>query len=105
MGRCKLQRDTVTTLLTISGVLVGFGLALLLRQFKTEWNVREVMYLTFIGVMHLRVIQALTVPLIASSLIAAISSVDISISKRVGIRIIVYYSITTTVAAVLACFL
>ena len=52
------------------------------------------------GDLFLRILKSLILPLIISSMISAVGSLDLSVSGRIGTRAIVYY-MTTTVSAVI----
>jgi len=52
------------------------------------------------GELFLRILKCLILPLIVSSMISAVGSLDLSLSGRIGTRAIVYY-MTTTVSAVI----
>ena len=97
----KIMRNLLpilTILSVISGVFVGF----MLRISREEpWTPREVMYIGYIGEVYLRALKALIIPLIVSSIIAAIGSLDLSLSKKIGFLAIAYYLITTILAIVL----
>lgn len=56
--------------------------------------------LLLLGDLFLRMLKCLILPLIVSSMISAIGSLDLSVSGRIGTRAIVYY-MTTTVSAVI----
>jgi len=97
---------SLLTVLTVIGVAIGVALGVGLKAVKSEtWTQREVMYLRFVGDLFLRTLSALILPLIVSSLVDAIGSLDLSLSKRIGTRALVYYLLTTAVAAVLGIIL
>ncbi len=48
-----------------------------------KWTDREVMYISYLGALFLRMLKALILPLIIPSLIAAVGSLDMSLSGRV----------------------
>jgi len=76
-------------------------IAVVLRASRDEpWSAREVMYVGFVGELFLRILKCLILPLIVSSMISAVGSLDLSLSGRIGTRAIVYY-MTTTVSAVI----
>ena len=53
--------------------------------FITErWTEREVMYVSYVGKLFLRMLKALILPLIVPSLVAAVGSLDMSISGKVN---------------------
>lgn len=96
-------KNNLLTLLTITGVVVGIVLGIGLREVPDEgekWASRDVMYINFIGDLFLRMLKALILPLIITSLIAAVGSLDLSLSGKIGGRAVLYY-ITTTVMAVI----
>ena len=48
------------------------------------WTDRETMYISYIGKLFLRMLKALILPLIIPSLIAAVGSLDMSLSGKVS---------------------
>jgi len=93
------------TLATLFGVIGGVVFGLALRQREATWTDREVMYVSYVGELFLRMLKALILPLIVPSLITAVGSLDMSLSGRVGGRAIVYYLGTTVLAVILGIFL
>lgn len=63
------------------------------------------MYVNFIGDIFLRILKSLILPLIVTSLISSVGSLDISLSKRIGTRAVVYYMMTTVMAVILGIIL
>ena len=51
------------------------------------WTDRETMYISYIGKLFLRMLKALILPLIIPSLVAAVGSLDMSLSGKVGGRL------------------
>lgn len=102
----KCLSGQMLTITTVSGVVLGVIAGLTLRATSdSPWNDREVMYINFLGDLFLRMLKGLILPLIISSLIAAIGSLDLSLSGRIGARAIAYYMITTFMAVVLGIIL
>jgi Na+/H+-dicarboxylate symporter len=83
------------------GVVCGGILGLILKQAHSPWTPREVMYVKFPGDLFLRTLKALILPLIFSSLVSAIGSLDLSMSKKIGVRALLYYGLTTACAVTL----
>lgn len=98
--RC-LKSNTLT-LLTILGVIGGVGLGFILRASRNEpWPARHILYVNFAGDIFLRILKSLILPLIFSSLISAIGSLDLKLSGKIGVRAVGYYLSTTICAVVL----
>ena len=52
-------------------------------QMDHTWTDRETMYISYIGKLFLRMLKALILPLIIPSLVAAVGSLDMSLSGKV----------------------
>ncbi|EFN78314.1 Excitatory amino acid transporter 3 [Harpegnathos saltator] len=99
-------RHNALTILTVSGVVGGVILGIILRNSRTEkWTPREIMYINYLGDLFLRMLKSLILPLIISSLVSAIGSLDLSLSGKIGARAIGYYMVTTICAVVLGIIL
>lgn len=109
----KITKDSVKsclkgsalTLATLFGVIGGVIFGLILRMREDRWSEREVMYISYIGDLFLRMLKALILPLIIPSLIAAVGSLDMKISGKVGGRAVTFYMCTTFMAVVLGIIL
>ena len=106
----KHVKEHLLTILTIGAVIAGVICGVIARTVfldgdKDKFPPRTVMYVNFIGDIFLRILKSLILPLIVSSLIAAVGSLDISLSKKIGIRAILYYMLTTVLAVVLGIIL
>lgn len=77
----KCMGESLLTVTTLLGVALGIGLGLGLRYSKT-WTKREVMYLNFCGELFLNMLKCLVLPLVVSSLVAAVGSLDTKISGK-----------------------
>lgn len=94
--------SNLLTILTLCGVIIGSVLGIVLRSSRDEaWTQREVVYIQFVGDLFLRMLKGLVLPLIVSTLIAAIGSLDLSVSGKMGRVGGIYYITTTTLAIVL----
>ncbi|XP_067675944.1 excitatory amino acid transporter 2-like [Haliotis asinina] len=83
---------------TIIAVVLGFTIGLLCRQLKPSPKV--VILISFPGEMFLRLMKMLILPLIVSSIITGLASINSKSAGKIGLYTIVYY-ITTTVLATL----
>jgi len=88
-------------LATLVGVLAGVCFGLVLHQLKEHWTQREVMYVSVVGKLFLRMLKALIIPLIVPSLITAVGSLNVSLSGAVGRRAVTYFLLTTILASFL----
>ncbi|GAB6028821.1 hypothetical protein CHUAL_004630 [Chamberlinius hualienensis] len=101
----KCLKSNVLTILTMTSVLAGVGLSIILRQRTEKWTQREIMYITFPGDLFLRMLKCLILPLIVSSMVAALGGLDLKLSGKIGVRAIVYYMVTTFMAVILGIIL
>lgn len=99
------MRSNLLTILTIAGVVLGGVLGFCLRAGKDNWTERQIMYVNFLGDIFLRMLKALILPLILSSLVSAIANLDLSLSGKIAARAIIYYLTTTFLAVVLGIIL
>lgn len=100
-----MLRENLLAILTMAGVGAGVALGFGLRARESPWSPRDVLYVKYVGELFLRMLKALILPLIVSSLVAAVGSLDLSLSRKIGIRAIVYYMVTTIMAVVLGIIL
>jgi len=98
-------KGSALTLATLAGVIGGVVFGLSLRTRTEPWSEREVMYVSYVGKLFLRMLKALILPLIIPSLVAAVGSLDMSISGKVGGRAVGYYMATTVMAVILGIIL
>jgi Na+/H+-dicarboxylate symporter len=98
-------KGSALTLATLAGVIGGVVFGLCLRTREEKWTEREVMYVSYVGKLFLRMLKALILPLIIPSLVAAVGALDMSISGKVGGRAIAYYMSTTVLAVILGIIL
>ena len=75
-----------------------FGLSLRTRE--DPWTKREAMYVKYIGELFLNMLKGIIIPLVIPSLISTIGSMNIALSRKVGLRVIAYYLSTTAFAVI-----
>lgn len=96
----KCMKANALTLATVVAVVAGSIMGGIMKSMKTEWSDRQRMYVQFPGELFLKMLKCLIVPLLVSSIVSAIGSLDLSLSKKVGYRSIAYYTATTSMAVV-----
>ncbi|KAH9419044.1 excitatory amino acid transporter 3-like [Dermatophagoides pteronyssinus] len=102
----SLVKDNLLPLCTCAGVLAAILVGIIVRaSSQNRWNDRQLMYLEFPGELFLRALKCLTIPLIVSSLVSALGSLDAKISGKIGKRALIYYAATTAIAISLGIFL
>lgn len=95
----KTQQLTFATFISVViGVIAG---CIIRTTSSSQWNQRDVMYLNFIGEIFMRMLKCLILPLMASSILTAIGSLDLSLSKKIGARAVAFYMTTTFLSVVL----
>ncbi|XP_066576905.1 excitatory amino acid transporter 3 isoform X2 [Amia ocellicauda] len=85
---------------TVSAVLLGIGLGVLVREYGSLSQLDKY-YFGFPGEILMRMLKLIVLPLIISSMISGVASLDSGMSGRIGLRAVVYYLSTTVLAAIL----
>ncbi|CAL1544505.1 unnamed protein product [Lymnaea stagnalis] len=95
----KWCRKNLLLVLTVTGVVLGIIFGFALRPVQMSGD--AIMLVSFPGDLLMRMLKMLIVPLIISSMITGLASLDAKNSGRMGLRAIVYYLSTTFVAIIL----
>nr|KAF6445128.1 solute carrier family 1 member 7 [Molossus molossus] len=92
---CKRNGLLILSVLSVTvGCLLGFFLR------TQRLSPQEISYFQFPGELLMRMLKMLILPLVVSSLISSLASLDAKTSSRLGILTVAYYLWTTFVAVV-----
>ena len=99
IGRMVL--DNLLIIMMVIAVIIGVSLGLGLRNVWTASDKKKIFYLQFPGDLLMNMLKMLILPLVISSLISAMASLDPRAFGRMGGRAIVYYLTTTLIAVII----
>ncbi|KAL4228027.1 hypothetical protein ACF0H5_013465 [Mactra antiquata] len=99
----QFVKDNLLLILTIAGVVLGVILGFILRLAQPSPD--AIMIIAFPGEILMRALKMLILPLIVSSLIIGVSSLDAKASGHMGLRTLVYYFGTTFLAIIIGVIL
>ncbi|XP_072245676.1 excitatory amino acid transporter 4 isoform X2 [Leuresthes tenuis] len=92
----RFLKRNLFVLFTVAAVALGVILGFALRPYNL--SLREIKYFAFPGELLMRMLKMLVLPLIVSSLVTGVSSLDSKASGKMGMRAVVYYTVTTLIA-------
>ncbi|XP_067876123.1 excitatory amino acid transporter 2-like [Heterodontus francisci] len=101
---CNWLEKNLLLLLTVLGVILGAVFGCLLRMVP-DLGPTFLLLVSFPGDILMRMLKMLILPLIISSLISGLASLDAKSSGRMGSRAMAYYMSTTVIAAALGVIL
>ncbi|XP_067674565.1 excitatory amino acid transporter-like [Haliotis asinina] len=99
----KWMRKNLLLVLTVIAVFLGVLVGFLSRLGSPSPD--TVMLVSFPGDLLMRMLKCLILPLIVSSMITGLASLDAKSSGRMGLRAIVYYFTTTFIAIIIGIIL
>lgn len=99
----KSIKNHILVIATFASVLLGVIVGVTIRQttLSHKYTDREIMYINFVGELFLRILKSLILPLIVTSLITGIASLNLSLSRKIGGRAVAFYLTTTFLSVVL----
>ncbi|XP_069126790.1 excitatory amino acid transporter 3-like [Argopecten irradians] len=101
----KLLRQNLLIILMVIAVIIGVCLGLGLRDIWEPHEKRKIFFLKFPGDLLMNVLKMLILPLVVSSLVSSLATLDSRASRKMGLRAVVYYLSTTFAAVVLGIIL
>jgi len=98
-GCIKFMKTNLLLVATATGVVLGIALGIGMREAHLSYL--DIQYFSFPGDMLLRMLKMIILPLIICSMITGVSSLDQSVSGKLGFRTVLYYMTTTFIAVVI----
>ena len=103
LGFCRSEMITILTIIfLIGGGLLGAGLSTARKPRNgthAGWTNREISYVRFPGEIGINILRGLTVPLLMSSIISSLGSMNMRLGKMILIKLFPLCIITTFVAS------
>uniref|UniRef100_A0A3B4ZYY7 Amino acid transporter n=1 Tax=Stegastes partitus TaxID=144197 RepID=A0A3B4ZYY7_9TELE len=93
----EFLRKNLLVIMTVSGVLVGVGLGMMVRNMNL--TKAEKTYFAFPGEMLLRMLKMIILPLVVCSLISGAASLDTRSLGKLGGIAVAYFLVTTLIAS------
>jgi Na+/H+-dicarboxylate symporter len=103
----KIALQNLLLILIIIGVIFGFIIGLSLNshvqssRYDDEDREKIVMLISFFGDIFVRLLKLLIIPLIITSIVMAVASLDTKTTGKLGRRTIIYYMSTTFIAVII----
>ncbi|XP_048852091.1 excitatory amino acid transporter 3-like isoform X2 [Brienomyrus brachyistius] len=101
-GLCwrSVLRKSPCLFATVVAAMLGIGLGVLVREYGSLSRLHK-QYLGFPGEVLIRMLKLVILPLIVSSIITGVASLNSDVSSRIGFCVITYYLSTTALAVCL----
>uniref|UniRef100_A0A3Q1B0M1 Amino acid transporter n=1 Tax=Amphiprion ocellaris TaxID=80972 RepID=A0A3Q1B0M1_AMPOC len=93
----EFLRKNLLVIMTVSGVLVGVGLGMMVRNMSL--TKAQMTYFAFPGEMLLRMLKMIILPLVVCSLISGAASLDTRSLGKLGGIAVAYFLVTTLIAS------
>lgn len=93
----EFLRKNLLVIMTVSGVLVGVGLGMVVRSMKL--TKAQMTYFAFPGEMLLRMLKMIILPLVVCSLVSGAASLDTRSLGKLGGIAVAYFLVTTLIAS------
>ncbi|XP_071799346.1 uncharacterized protein [Asterias amurensis] len=98
--RAWFSSENVLLCLLILYVILGFVIGYVLSV-TVEFTQEQIDYISFPGKLFMSMLKMMIIPLIVSSLVASLASLDSTMTGKLGYRAVIYYMATTIIAVVL----
>ncbi|XP_022102893.1 excitatory amino acid transporter 1-like [Acanthaster planci] len=96
-----LRRNLLVVLLLLS-LLLGLGVGFFIKLgTDLTFTSKDISYISFPGTLFLNMLEMVIIPLVVSSLVSGMASLDKRLSGILGLKALVYYVCTTVIAVTL----
>ena len=100
LERFRFVRKHLLTLAMALSIIFGVILGSCLRDSISSQDQRRILYLRFPGELFLNILHMLVIPLMLSTLVSNVAAMDSQSIRKLGLRSLFYYSVTTFIALV-----
>ncbi|ESO88194.1 hypothetical protein LOTGIDRAFT_71933, partial [Lottia gigantea] len=97
----RIFKNNLLLILLILSLFFGIALGAGLRYVEPKFTRRQILYLGYPGELLMSMLKMLILPLVVSSLVSGMASLDARSSGVMGLRAVVYYMTTTLLAVIL----
>ena len=107
----KKARKNALLILIMVGVILGFVIGILMNshvqssRYDDEERRKIVMLTSFLGDIFIRLLKLLIIPLIITSIVTAVASLDTKTTGKIGRRTFIYFFLTTFIAVIVGIIL
>ncbi len=98
--RAWFTSENVLLCLLVLSVVLGFIIGYVLSV-TVEFTPEQIDYISFPGRLFMSMLKMMIIPLIVSSLVASLASLDSTMTGKLGYRAVIYYLATTLLAVIL----
>ena len=99
----QFVKTNLLLILLVFSLALGIGVGAAVRS--ANLSDRDKIYFQFPGDLLMRMLKAMIIPLIVSSLISGLAGMDAASSSKLGLRALLYYLSTTFIAVVVGIIL
>nr|XP_039251472.1 excitatory amino acid transporter-like isoform X1 [Styela clava] len=101
--KCKLKKENLLLILTVTGVCFGIVVGFSVRT--TNPSDDAIILISFPGEVFMRLLKMLIVPVVITSIVTGLVSMDLKRGGRMGLHAMAYYLTTTAIASILGIIL
>lgn len=100
MASLRFLRRNLLIILMVAALVLGLILGIAIRPSLSPMEKRKIAYLKFPGELVINAIRMICLPLVVSSVVAALASLPMKTSGGIGVRALMFYLGTTLCAVI-----